>query len=449
MAQTPGLPFAEVLEASTVERVLEQEGGRGRDCVFTPLVTLRCLLSQAIDPDGSCQQAVDRLLAERAAQDLPEVSANTGAYCQARQRLPEGVVKQLTRRVGQGLLLEAPFAWLWKGRDVKVADGTTVSLPDTPANQQAYPQAGTQKVGVGFPLLRLVVLFALAVGTVVEAALGRYQGKETGEPALLRTLHETLFEDDVLLGDRYYCSYFEIALLQRRRVDAVFRLHQRRRADFRRGRRLGPNDHVVEWHKPARPAWLDEETYQSLPDTLTLREVRIRVAQPGQRTKVIVVATTLLDAEAFSRTDLTDLYRARWQAELNLRSLKTVMQMDVLRAKTPEMVRKELWAHLLAYNLIRTVMAQAAQTQGLRPEDISFKGALQTVNTFAPYLLMAEREDLAEWSRRLLEAIAQHRVGQRPNRYEPRKRKRRPKPYGLLNESRAQARERLTAGACR
>lgn len=448
-AQTPGLPFEEVLVAEQVRQVLEQEQVQWRESVYTPLVTTRLLLSQAVDADPSCQQAVDRLVAERAAQGAPALSANNGAYCQARLRLPEGVLQRLTRHVGEELLLAAPVPWLWKGRDVKIVDGATVSMPDTVANQEAYPQPNSQKKGVGFPLLRVVVLFSLAVGTVLEAALGRYQGKETGETALFRTMHDSLFQDDVVLGDRYFCSYFEIALLQERHVDVVLRLHQRRRADFRRGRRLGRDDHVVVWTKPsARPAWLDEDTYQRLPPTLTLREVRVRVTQAGFRSQSIVVVTTLLDADLYSSADLTDLYRARWQAELNLRSLKAVMGMRVLRAKTPAMVRKELWAHLLAYNLIRTVMAQAALEHGLQPQDISFKGALQTVNSFAPHLLTAEPSALAELSRRLLAAIADHQVGRRPNRYEPRKQKRRPQSYPFLNETRAEARARLATRLC-
>jgi hypothetical protein len=448
-AQTPGLPFEEVLVAEQVRQVLEQEQVQWRESMYTPLVTIRLLLSQAVDADPSCQQAVDRLVAERAAQGAPALSANNGAYCQARLRLPEGVVQRLTRHVGAEVLLAAPVPWLWKGRDVKIVDGATVSMPDTVANQEAYPQPNSQKKGVGFPLLRLVVLFSLAVGTVLEAALGCYQGKETGETALFRTMHDSLFQDDVVLGDRYFCSYFELALLQERHVDVVLRLHQRRRADFRRGRRLGRDDHVVVWSKPvARPAWLDEDTYQRLPPTLTLREVRVRVTQAGFRSQSIVVVTTLLDADLYSSADLTDLYRARWQAELNLRSLKAVMGMRVLRAKTPAMVRKELWAHLLAYNLIRTVMAQAALEHGLQPQDISFKGALQTVNSFAPHLLTAEPSALAELSRRLLAAIAHHHVGRRPNRYEPRKQKRRPQSYPFLNETRAEARTRLATKRC-
>src|SRR5207237_3512768 len=265
------------------------------------------------------------------------------------------------RHVGGELLRQAPAPWRWKGRDVKVVDGTTVSMPDTPANQAAYPQPPNERPGLGFPLARLVVVFSLAVGTVLDAAVGPFAGQRTGEPALFRGLHPGLQAGDVVLADRYFCSYFEIALLQQQGVDAVLRLHQRRPVDFRRGRRLGRDDHVVGWKKPKRPPWLEEATYARLPDRLELREVRLRGTRPGFRTQTVVVVTTLRNPRDVSRLDLTDLYRRRWHAELDLRSLKQTMQMSILRGKTPPMVRKELWAHFLAYNLIRTVMAQAAR----------------------------------------------------------------------------------------
>jgi hypothetical protein len=318
-------------------------------------------------------------------------------------------------------------------------------MPDTPENQEEFPQAGTQRPGVGFPIARLVVLFSLAVGTVLDAALGRYQGKRTGETALFATLRHNLEPGDILLADRGFGSYWELALTRQRGADMVCRLHQRRRADFRRGRRLGPEDHVVTWSKPPRPSWMDEGTYAALPAQMEVREVRVRVRLPGFRTKVLVVVTTLLDAEAFERQDVALLYRIRWYAELDLRSLKTTMQMDVLRGLSPAMVRKEVWAHLLAYNLLRGLMAQAALAAGVLPVELSFKGALQTVNAFAAVLWTARATALEELVRRVREAIGSHGVGDRPNRYEPRRRKRRPKPYPLLNESRAQARARLAA----
>jgi len=238
-AQVPGLPFADVLSAAQVQAAFDAEGIASIDCIYTPLTTVRLLLAQALDPDPSLRQAVSRLLAERAAAGHGPISAATGAYSQARSRLPEGVLPRLTRYVGAELLRQAPDAWLWKGRAVKIVDGTTVSMPDTPANQAAWPQPPHERPGLGFPLARVVVLFSLAVGTVLDAALGPYSGKETGETALFRSLHDGLQAGDVVLSDRYFCSYFEIALLQQRRVDLVMRLHQRRPLDFRRGRRLG------------------------------------------------------------------------------------------------------------------------------------------------------------------------------------------------------------------
>jgi len=445
-AQAPGLPFADVLTAEQVQAAFEAEGVACIDCVYTPLATMRMLLAQALDSDPSLRQAVSRLLAERAAADLGPISAATGAYSQARGRLPEGVLARLVRGVGRELLGRTPAAWRWKGRDVKIADGTTVSMPDTPANQAVWPQPPHERPGLGFPLARLMVAFSLAVGTVLDAALGPYCGKETGETALFRSLHDCLGPGDVVLSDRYFCSYFEIALLLERGVDVVMRLHQRRPVDFRRGRRLGQDDHVVVWAKPKRPGWMDEATYRRLPDTLKVRQTRLRVAQEGFRTRTLVVATTLLGPGEASRKDLTDLYRMRWQAELDLRSLKETMRLGVLRGKTPAMVRKEVWAHFLAYNLIRTVMAQAAQEHQILPRELSFKGAVQTLLAFAPHVALARPEDLPGLARQIRAALVQHRVANRPDRYEPRARKRRYDNYQHLRMPRAEAKARLRRG---
>jgi hypothetical protein len=318
-------------------------------------------------------------------------------------------------------------------------------MPDTAANQEAYPQPDAQEPGLGFPIARLVVVFCLACGSVLDAALGRYQGKRQGENAQLRTLEQALEPGDVLLADRYYGGWFDLAFWQQRGVDVVVRLHQRRRCDLRRGRRLGPGDHVVTWAKPARPDWLDVATYRGLPDALALREVRVRVPQRGFRTKAVVVVTTLLDADVYAAGEMALLYRRRWQAELDLRSLKATLGMDVLRCKSPVMVRQEVWAHLLAYNLIRGVLAEAAAGLGCAPQELSFTGAWQATRAFAERLLEANGEGfvaLYEW---LLITIGASQVGDRPDRVEPRARKRRPKPYPLLTEPRGEARKKLLA----
>jgi Transposase DDE domain len=445
-AQAPALPFADVLPAAEVEQALRDENVSFRDRLFSPLVTLWVFLSQVLDPDHSCRAAVARFCAWRAARGLAPCSPDTSAYGKARRRLPEGLLARLTRTTGRQAQDQAPPAWRWNGRTVKVVDGSTVSMPDTPANREAFPHSRSQKPGLGFPLARLVVLFSLAVGTALDAALGKYLGKQTGETALFHTLHDNLEPGDILLMDRYFGSFWEIALARQRGADVVTRLHQRRRADFRTGRRLGREDHVVEWAKPARPAWMDEATYASLPATLAVRELRVRVRQAGFRTRVLVVVTTLLDPAEAPRSDVAVLYRMRWLAELDLRALKQTLQMDILRCRAPEMVRKEVWAHLLAYNLVRRVMARAAQEAKLLPVQLSFKAAVQAVNAFTGVAWQAGAKELDEVGRRLREVLASQRVGARPNRYEPRARKRRPKEYPLLTVPRDEARARCRSG---
>jgi hypothetical protein len=449
-AQAPGLPFANLLPEAFIVQLLDELGVEFRDRDYPPLVVLAMFLGQCSDADPSLQQAVARRIAQRVAEAGPACSSNTGAYSRARQRLPEKVLAELTKYTGKELMTQAPAEWSWHDRTVKVVDGSTASMPDTKANQKEYPQPSSQKPGLGFPMVRFVVIFALAVGTVLDAAFCPYQGKENSELALFRRLHDGLQAGDIVLADRYFCSFFDIAELQRRRIDVVMRQHQKRKTDFRRGVRLGKYDHLVLWKKPARPDWMDEETYQQYPDEMVIRELRVHVRGRHRkvRSRTITIATTLCDHEEYRKADLAELYRLRWQAELNLRSLKTVMQMDVLRGKSPEMVRKEMWAHFLAYNLVRKVMCQAANEFGLKPWKISFKGTMQTLNAFAMPLLTCPRSRLPEVIEEMLLAIARHGVGGRPNRVEPRRVKRRPKPHKLLNKPRAQARKHEVQDSC-
>ena len=442
-AQADGLPFADLLTAERLDKALRQEQAAWREAVWTPVLTLWAFLSQVISPDGSCRLSVSRVLAWLVSCGRTPCSPKTDPYCKARQRLPESLLQRLVRETGKDLHDLSPDAWLWKNRRVKIADGSGLSMPDTPANQAAYPQPTSQKPGLGFPVARLVAVFSLSCGAVLDAALGRYRGKQQGENSLLRTLEQAFEPGDVLLADRYFSGWFDLAWQRQRGVDVVTRLHQCRRCDLRRGRRLGPDDHVVVLAKPARPDWMDEATYESLPAELELREVRVRVQLRGFRTKVLVVVTTLLDGSVYSAKDLAALYRLRWHAELDLRSLKVTLGMDVLRCKSPEMVRKEIWAHLLTYNLIRGVMAQAAEDLGCDPRELSFKGALQAMTVFAERLLEAgeeKSEELYEW---LLLTIGASQVGDRPDRVEPRARKRRPKQYPLLTQPRDEARKKL------
>jgi hypothetical protein len=341
---------------------------------------------------------------------------------------------------------QASFKWLWNGRHVKIADGSTVVMPDTAANQKSFPQPSSQKPGLGFPMARIVVIFSLACGAALELAIGRCEGKKTGENELFRGMTHSLNEGDVLLGDRLFDSYRDIAALRKRNVDVVYRMNASRKFDFRRGTWLGKGDHVVTWTKPNfDSSRFDRETYDSLPRTMLIREIRYQVQPAGFRTREVVLVTTMLDENLYPADDLAALYRERWHAELDLNSLKTTLQIEHLRCKTPEMMRKELWVHLLAYNLIRQTMADAARQHASLPRYLSFKGALQTMTAFAPYLASCTSSDYHDLMRPLLTAIASHRVGERPNRSEPRAIKRRRTKYPYLTVPRNKARKRLVA----
>jgi IS4 transposase len=437
-AQTEGLPFNEILSTETIRNIMDEEVDAYRDRIFSPLITLSAFLSQVLSSDHSCNNAVAKVIAERVAQGEAPCSSNNKSYCKARMRLPESLVRRLVRETGRLLHLQSEEGWKWKGRSVMLVDGTTVSMPDTPENQKMYPQPEGQKPGVGFPIARLVAIISLSCGAVIDVAIGPYKGKETGEHALLRQILGSISAGDIILGDRYYCSYFLIAMLQRLGADAVFRIHGSRKSDFRRGKRLGKKDHIVTWEKPKqRPDWMDESMYRQMPDTLTMREIKIN----GK-----VITTTLLNPKEVTRKEIGELYTKRWLIEVDFRFIKTVLQMDILRCKTPDMVCKEIWVHLLAYNLIRTVMAQAAHHYNLPPRTLSFKGALQQLNAFKDTILRADEESLPSLYEHILKAIVSHRVGNRPGRSEPRAVKRRRKPYPLLTKPRKEARNELRGG---
>jgi hypothetical protein len=402
-------------------------------------------LSQILSSDHSCGDALDRFQKYRMDCGLPPVSNNTASYCEARERLPEEVVWELARRSGQSIHDKADAQWLFAGRKVKLIDGSTVIMPDTEANQAEYPQSRSQKPGLGFPIARILLIISLAVGTVLEAAIGPYQGKQSSELGLYRQISGQLQPGDIALADRFFCNYWVIADSRRRGVDVVFRLHQTRKADFRRGRRLGPDDHIVTWPKSQRPDWMSPAEYAAMPQELKLREIRVRIKERNKRTRVLVIVTTLLDATKYPASALGDLFRQRWHAELDIRSLKTTMEMEMLRTKTPDMVRKEIGMHLLAYNLIRGVMAEAARGCDTQPRELSFNGARQTVRAFEQAHLYEPKEIAADFPL-LLDLISQKRVGDRPDRCEPRGVKRRQKPYHLLTIPRAQAKKRIERG---
>ena len=425
--QEGDLPFTHVLSKETIVPALETIEACWKDRIYTPLVTLWVFLSQVISADHSCRAAVARLIAHRLSQGLGACSAKTGAYCQARKRLPEKFFSAATCSVGRALDSMVDPKWLWKGRRVYMFDGSTVTMPDTPENQEAYPQLYNQRPGLGFPIARIGAIISLSCGAVLDFGICRYAGKGQGEVSLLRRMWGVLSRGDILLADCLTANWTTIVMLQGRGLELVSRLNKaHRQADFRKGIRLSKDDHIVRWRKPTSIRSVDRATYNALPESLTIREVRFRVEQPGFRTKSIVVVTTLLDPEEATKGDLALLYRARWHNELDLRSIKSTMQMDVLRCKTPELVHREIWTHLLAYNLIRTVMAQAASKHRIEPRTISFKGALQTLEAFQPLIDFQGHRGASfrtHLYQQLLDSIVRHRVADRPDRFEPRKRK--------------------------
>jgi hypothetical protein len=445
------LPFTKVLTSQSISQALEEIKAPWYDRIFTPLVTLWVFLEQVLSTDHSCRAAVARLIAHRVSQGLAPCSSETGAYCQARKRLPERFFSAVARLVGQNLDAQAEPGWHWKGRRVCLFDGSTVSMPDTLENRKEYPLTYNQKPGTTFALARIGAIISLSCGAILDLGICRYAGKGQGEVSLLRRMLDALRPGDVLLGDRLMSNWLGIYLLKQRGVDTVSRLNTAHRSvDFRRGTRLGPDDHLVVWKKPTSIRSVDRATYQSLPDSITVREVRFRVEQPGFRTRSIMVVTTLLDPEQFSREDLAGLYRERWNNELDLRSIKVTLQMDLLRCKTPELVRKEIWTHVLAYNLIRTVMAQAAAQEGVSPRSISFKATLQVLEAFRPLIASQSHRGAghrATLYQQILRAIAVHRVGDRPDRFEPRMAKRRPKRYDRLTKPRREIKLQMLKSA--
>ena len=443
--QGEGLPFSDVLKEEEIQAAFDAENARfARDQrdVYTPAITLWAFLSQVLNPGRlrSCAAAVSRVTVLCVALGRKPPSPDTGAYCRARAKLPESVLRRLVYGVAEQLESGVPADWLWHGRHVKVCDGTTLTVPDTEENQRAWPQSRAQKPGLGFPILRMVILFSLATAAVSGVAVGPFKGKQTGEPALLRTLLDRLQPGDVFLGDCGFCSYAMLALLLLRQVDVVVRQHQCRHTDFRLGRRLGKEDHLVDWQRPSCPTWMDQESYAAIPTTVSVRELKVHVAIRGFRVRQLIVVTTLTNAERYPKEEIAALFRQRWHAELDLRNIKISLQMDDLRGRTPPMVRREIGAHWLTYNLLRKTMAQTALVHRKLPRQLSFASALAAVTSSWDHATLAGHDVLLALACAQFRVIASHFVGNRPDRVEPRAVKRRPKPHPLLNEPRDQAR---------
>jgi len=443
---TPGLPFASVLEAESIQQVFrEEEGLFGQNDIFSTPIVLWAFLAQTLrDGKGiACAAAVADIATYLLQTGQRPPSGDTGDYCRARAKLKLTALQRLVRESAQQLEEQAPRGWLWKGLHAKLVDGFTFTMPDTPANQAQFPQNPAQRPGVGLPIARVCAVLSLATAGLWDLAVGPYEGKETGESALLRRLLATFEKDDVVVFDRHYCSFLMLALLAQGGQHVCARLHQRRPSDFRRGRRLGPGDHLITWTRPKKPSWMTQEQYDQIPETLTLREVKFQVTVPGRRTETITIVTTLTDPQKYSREDLAELYGFRWHAELDIRQIKQTLHLDHVRCKTPQMVRRELWVTLLAYNLIRKVIATAAAVHQKQPRQLGFTLACQSLLASWMLLTTGACRDAHALHAMLLARIAGHEVANRPGRIEPRVLKRRRHRYPLMQRPRAELQAEL------
>ena len=450
--QQPGLPFANVLDEQRIRRIFARHQGLfGR--TYTTEIVLWAFMSQVLrdGKEAACQSAVSRISSYLQQVVGVGVDPDTRDYCRARAKLPEEALHELACDIANGCEEQINPVHLFKGRHAKLIDGSTFMMPDTLKNQAEYPQNPVQKPGIGFPIARFVVVLSLATACVIDAAIGRYQGKQTGETALLRQLLDCFNPGDVAVADRLYGNYWMIALLMTRGVDVCFRKHQARSTDFRRGKRLGKDDHLVAWHRPPRPDWMSPELYDLMPRSITLREIRYMVTEPGRKQQPFVIVTTLYQQEGkqeVSHEDIAELFGFRWNAELDLRSIKTHLNLHHLRCKSPEMVRREFWTTIIAHNAIRMTAARSAQLAGESARQISFVSTCQYVLAAWDVIASGVLSDHAfrNYCVGQLDGIAKCVVGLRPGRFEPRVRKKRGSEYKLMMEPRSKLRRRLARG---
>lgn len=412
-------------------------GLKSRRRLYPLELTFWAFLSQVLSPGSSCREIVRKVQAWYAPQGGARPDSRTGAYCQARARLPLAQLQSTHEHLAQKLTAQNTSTNHWQGRRVKVIDGTGLSMPDTAANQKAWPQPNTQKPGCGFPVVKLVVCFCLASGALLSWVQGTLKDHDC---RLLQKLLDCFQKGDVVLADRGFSSFANLATLLARGVDAVMRLHHFRRLDWRSGRRLGGRDRIVRWSKgPFQGQLWTRAQWEELPAHLDVRVVEIQVEVPGFRTQKLVLVTTLLDAQQFSAAQLGRLYFRRWAIELFLRDIKLTLGMDVLRCQTPAMVEKEIVMHALAYNLIRALMQDIAQSQSVSLSGVSFKGTVDALRQWQELFDGGQNHPrrVRHLRQMFYQAVAGDPLLVRPNRSEPRAVKRRPKNFRLLTKPRA------------
>ncbi|MEA5596867.1 IS4 family transposase [Rivularia sp. UHCC 0363] len=439
--QSLGLPFKELLPSSIIEQAIEELKIKYKKRLFDPFITLWAFLSQVLDTDKSCHNTVSKIIAYLTGEGVEIPSTDTSAYCQARSRLSEKLLEKLFSQAAKKLEEKVTTESLWCGRNVKVIDGSTVSMPDTAQNQKEYPQPKTQKPECGFPIAKIGVLFSLATGAAVALVIDVLN---THDIKLARQLYQFLQPLDILLGDRAFCAYADLFAIKKLDCDSVFRKHQSRKISMNKGKIIGDCDKLVTWYKPKKcPKGLSKDEFDALPQTITVREIYYYIFIPGFRTERVSLITTLLDKRTYSTLEIIGLYSKRWDVELDLRHLKTTLGMDVLRCKTPSMVRKEIYVHLLAYNLLRSLMWSSGTIYGTPPLRLSLQGTRHHFNNFIPQLLVGSTQKRLQIYSTLLKIIAHKAVPERPGRCEPRVRKRRPKAYPLMTKPRHELRTKL------
>lgn len=444
LRNSSGLPFPELLEMDELDELVKSGHSTFYDRLYTPLVTLLAFIAQVLDSDGSCRQAVSRLVAQFSLHPhSPPLSQNTAAYCKARLRLPLAFIWKVIGWVTQRVDAQVEVDDLWLGlHKVRVVDGSSCQAPDTAANLEAFALPGNVKPCCGFPVLPFVGVFSLETGLFQSLRFGKKGGHERH---LFRDLIKAFLPGDVVLGDRGFCSFADIVLLNRQGVHAVFRILNRK-PDYQTGQQLGKQDHLVDWGKPKlRPAGLSPEAYAALPEKLRVREVRVVIEQKGFRSQTLDIVTTLFDAGFYTPAAMAALYRRRWTIELNFRHIKTTLGMEVLRTRTPEMAKKEVLVYLLAYNLIQSLIWGAKRIYLIDIQRISFKGTVQHLSSLAPYLAIADQPGFAVLYGKLISMVAKEKIPDRPDRVEPRAIKRRPKPFPLMTKPRHELKAGLLA----
>lgn len=400
--------------------------------------TFWCFIWQMLNFNTSCREVVRQLQAMLSLHNIFNLDEGNSAYIQARQRIPAAIMRKALQDSARAVgLLVAPTTFL-RGRALKAIDGSTLTMPDTPENQAQYPQPTTQKPGCGFPIMRLSVLFCLRSGAVLQSVEGNYCQNEM---RLFRSFQAHIATNDIVVYDRAAGNYVVAATVKEWSADLISR--SARKIDFRKGKPLGKDDRLVTWGKTKKkPAYLSQEEWDQFPEEIVVRVIRITVSQKGFRTRKLMLVTTLLDPKLYPAQEIAQTYLRRWRLEMCLDDLKTTLGMESLKCQSPQMVEKELLAFLIAHNLTRCVMAQAAREHGQQLDRISFKGALDAFRHFGAAISSARgAKARARIWQELLRTLADDLVPERPNRYEPRAVKKRPKPYPLLNQPRRKYRD--------